>query len=109
MSYEGVLSLPIENAEVVLGSWITCASLQIFAWAMKRCGLSSSALQVVPAQASLSARLSKLEIRVGGQGDSSGPLSADEETLDLLVLPVESGWTSRGSCCGFSLNLGDVI
>jgi len=95
MSSDRGLSLPYEISEDVMGSWTPCASLDRFAWVVKRRGISSSALQAVLGRAALSIWLSKTGIRVGREGVSSGPPSSDEEMLDWLVLSVESGWTPR--------------
>jgi len=95
LSFAGGLSLDVEVAKVVWGSWTTCASLHIFAWVVRRCGLSASALQAVLGRAALSVWLSKLEIRVGGEGDPSDAPNADEGMLYWLVLSMESAWTPR--------------
>jgi len=94
MSSAGSLSPLVDVAEVVRGSWTTCASLHKFAWDVRRCGMSSSALQVVPSRAAVSVCLSKLEIRVGEEGSSVAPI-ADKGMLVWLVFWVESGWTPR--------------
>jgi hypothetical protein len=52
-------SLPVHAAEDVRGSWTSCALLHRFAWAVKRCGLSSSALQAVLGRAALAVWLGK--------------------------------------------------
>jgi hypothetical protein len=109
MSSEGGVSLLVEIAEVVMDSWASYAALHKFAWVVERCGLSSSALQAVLARASLSLWLSKLEIRVGGEGSSSGAPSADDEISDSLVLSVESGWTPRGVLLWLFFELGGLL
>jgi hypothetical protein len=91
--------------ETTLGSWISRLALHKFAWDVRCGGLSPSALQASPARAALFVWVGKLEIQVGGEGGSSGNSSSDEDTLDWLVLSVESGWTRGGSCCGFFQNL----
>ena len=66
----------------VRSSWTSCASLHRFVWAVKRCGLSSSALQAVPGRAALAVWLGKLDLRSWGEEDSPGVPIADEEMLD---------------------------
>jgi hypothetical protein len=75
-------SLPAHAAEDVRGSWTSCATLHRFAWAVRRRGLSSSALQAVPGWAALAVWFGKLDLRNWGEVASPVATSADEGMLD---------------------------
>jgi len=70
MSLADGLPLLVQVAEDVRGSWTSYASWHIFTWAVKRCGLSSSALHTVHGRTALAVWLGELDLRVWGEGDS---------------------------------------
>ena len=67
----------------------------MFAWVVKRCGLSSSALHASLGRAVLAVWLRKLDLRSWGERDSPDVPSVNEGMLDWIVFSVESGWTPK--------------
>jgi hypothetical protein len=75
-------SLPVHAPEDARGSWTSCAALHRFAWAVKRCGLSSSVLHAVPGRSTLAVWLGKLDLCRWGEEVPPGVLNADEGMMD---------------------------